>query len=129
MGGRRIISADGFRFLEPVADDTILYSFHFYKPWNYTTKRVNNGRSAYPDQMPTGWSGAAEKWTPAHPQQMMQPVLDWSKRYNIPTNRILVGEFGCNREVAGAQSYLADLVQIFNKQQWYWTFYAYREDT
>ena len=60
---------------------------------------------------------------------MMQPVLDWSKRYNIPTNRILVGEFGCNREVTGAQSYLADLVQIFNKQQWYWTFYAYREDT
>jgi hypothetical protein len=115
--------------LEPVADDTILYSFHFYKPWNYTTKQVNNGRSAYPDQMPTGWSGVAEKWTPAHPQQMMRPVLDWSKRYNILTNRILVGEFGCNREVAGAQSYLADLVQIFNKQQWYWTFYAYREDT
>ena len=122
-------SADGFRFLAPSADDTVLYSFHFYEPWNYTTKRINNGRFTYPDQMPTGWSGTVEKWTPDHLQQIVQPVVDWSERYDIPTNRILVGEFGCNREVAGAQSYLADLVQTFNQQQWHWASYAYREDT
>lgn len=122
-------SADGFRSLEPVTGDAVLYSFHFYEPWNYTTKRVNNGRFAYPSRMPVGWSGNVERWTRTRLPQMMQPVVAWIDLHNVPANRIMVGEFGCNREMVGARQYLADLIQIFNGQKWHWAFYAYREDT
>ena len=47
---------EGFGYLEPVKDDKVLYSFHFYTPWNYTTYRVNKGRFSYPKAMPVGWS-------------------------------------------------------------------------
>jgi hypothetical protein len=122
-------SPEGFRFLEPIDDDRILYSFHVYEPWNYTTQRVNKGRFAYPDRMPVGWSGEVEKWTLANLHQIVDPVITWCKIHNIPANRIAVSEFGCNREVAGAQQYLADLIGIFNQQKWHWAFYSYREDT
>lgn len=129
LEGYSYASVNGFKFMEPVDDQAILYSFHFYEPWNYTTKRVNNGRFAYPDRMPTGWSGEVERWTPERLSHLIRPVVTWSERHAIPANRILVGEFGCNREVAGAKRYLEDLIKIFNRQQWHWAFYAYREDT
>lgn len=122
-------SSSAFQFLEPIDDDSILYSFHVYDPWNYTTKRVNKGRFAYPDRMPIGRSGEVGKWTLTNLQQIMQQVVTWSRLHNVSASRIMVAEFGCNREVAGAQQYLADLIRIFNQQTWHWAFYSYREDT
>jgi hypothetical protein len=39
-----------------------------------------------------------------------------------------VGEFGCSRKVEGVEKYLSDLIEIFNKNGWHWSFYSYRED-
>jgi hypothetical protein len=120
--------AAGLSHLRPIDDPAVLYSFHFYEPWNYTTFRVNRQRYAYPDRMPTGWDGPTEAWTPQSIEQRMQPVVQWAARHNIPPQRIIVGEFGCDRRVAGAQAYLADLIAAINRNGWHWAFYAYRED-
>jgi hypothetical protein len=47
----------------------------------------------------------------------------------LPANRLVIGEFGCARRSPGAAAYLADLIQIFEREQWHWLFYSFREDT
>ena len=117
---------EGFGYLEPVKDDKVLYSFHFYTPWNYTTYRVNKERFSYPEAMPVGWSEETKQWTSADLRRCIMPVIEWAKRYNIPPEAIVVGEFGCDRRVGGAREYLSDLVEIFNEHHWHWAFYSYR---
>lgn len=118
----------GFGFLEPVDDPFVLYSFHVYEPWDFTTRRVNNGRYSYPDAMPKWWDGPTEKWTRATMLGRMRPVTEWMKRTGMPATQVLVGEFGCDRQVKGAREYLADWIGVFNEQGWHWAFYAFRED-
>ena len=116
---------NGFRYLEPIDDQAVLYAFHFYDPWVFTTYRINKGRFSYPDKMPAG-SDATTPWTPADLRERFQPVIDWAKRHNVPASRIAAEEFGCDRRVLGAKAYLEDLIAAFNEHQWHWAFYSFR---
>ncbi len=118
-----------FKYLKKIEDPYIIYSFHMYEPYRFTTQRINNGRFAYGDELP-----AAENWGKAvllnknTLEEIIQPVVDWAIKNNVPSNRIWAGEFGCSRKVRGVENYLADLITIFNKNNWHWAFYSYRED-
>ncbi|HET6890059.1 MAG TPA: hypothetical protein VFH31_03065 [Pyrinomonadaceae bacterium] len=59
---------------------------------------------------------------------MLNPVVRWQKTHGIKSNRIFVGEFGCNRMVGGAADYLSDLIKIFNQHNWHWAFFTFRQD-
>jgi hypothetical protein len=59
----------------------------------------------------------------------LESIGEFQKRSQIPSNRILVGEFGCYRKQKGLPKYFSDLVSIFNKNGWHWAFYAFREDS
>lgn len=50
------------------------------------------------------------------------------KTYNIPNNRILVGEFGGHRKAPGLDKYFQDLITIFTQEKWNFAFYAFRKD-
>jgi hypothetical protein len=117
---------EGFRFQLPVDDPAVLYSFHFYDPWEYTTFRVNQGRFQYPDCMPGDREGQTISWKSAELSQRLEPVISWAKRHGVPNHRILAGEFGCDRRVAGAKAYLKVLLRLFNAQGWHWAFYSFR---
>jgi hypothetical protein len=117
---------EGFDYFEPVKDKRILYSFHFYTPWNYTTYRVNQGRYSYPKAMPVGWAENTRSWTSADLRRCVQPVVEWANRFNIGPEAIVAGEFGCDRRVGGAREYLSELVDLFNDHQWHWAFYSFR---
>ena len=119
-------SPDGLRHLTPVDDDAVLYAFHFYEPWIFTTYRVNKGRFSYPDSMPGETAETTSRWTKAEINRCLQPVIEWKQRYNIPPSRIIVEEFGCDRRVSGAKEYLEDIIGVFNKAQWHWAFYSFR---
>ncbi|OJJ15373.1 hypothetical protein BKI52_38820 [marine bacterium AO1-C] len=119
----------GLTYLTPVQDDKILYAFHYYGAWRYVTFRANKGQFSYPDKMPKGWGNKTEKWSKAHIAQQMQPVIDWAKRYKIPTNRMIAEEFGVDRRVGGAQQFLADIIQVLDQHQWHWAFYSFRSST
>jgi hypothetical protein len=58
----------------------------------------------------------------------MQPAAQWAARHGIPASRIVVAEFGCNREVPGALEYLSDQISILNGLGYHWAFYSFRED-
>ena len=118
-------SPNGFRYLDPLDDTAVLYAFHFYDPWEFTTYRINKGRFSYPAQMPAG-PDATAPWTRADLKARLQPVIDWAKRFDVPASRIIAEEFGCDRRVVGAKSYLEDLIAAFNEHQWHWAFYSFR---
>jgi hypothetical protein len=122
-------SAHGLSCLSPIADPGILYSFHFYEPWAYTTTRVNKGRYAYPDRMPESWNGPTAKWSRANLDALLKPVKRWADKHGIPPSRIVAAEFGCGRLSEGAREYLRDLIALLNEKGYHWAFYSYREDT
>jgi hypothetical protein len=113
-------SPDRFCCLQPQSDRNVLYSFHMYEPYEYTTFRLNKGRFFYPS--PRG------QRNPEGLRQLLAPVVQWQREHAIPANRVFAGEFGCDRGVPGAAAYLDDLIEILNGQGWHWAFYAFRED-
>lgn len=117
-----------FDFNRPIDDDKILYAFHNPGPWQMVTYRVNKGKYAYPDRVPKSWDGPVEPWTMDRLGEEMNAVQQFSQRYDIPSNRIIASEFWYDRRLEGAANYLGDLIEIYNRQNWHWSFYAYRGD-
>jgi endoglucanase len=119
-----------FKYLAPVRDDKILYSFHMAEPYAYTTRAINKGRFTYPGTIVvgTGEERIEKYWDAQELEKFLQPIVEWQKQNHIPSDRIFVGEFGCGRTVSGAATYLSDLINIFNKNRWHWAFYQFRTD-
>jgi aryl-phospho-beta-D-glucosidase BglC (GH1 family) len=115
-------------YLQPIEDEKIVYSFHMYEPYAYTTRRINNGQYAYPGAIPSALEAASIDWNSETLANFFLPVIEWQKKYHVPSSRIFVGEFGCDRTAAGAEKYLSTLIEIFNTQRWHWAFYSFRED-
>ena len=121
-------SPEKFPYLDPINDPAVLYSFHYYAPYEYTSYKENKGKYAYPERMPV-WGSEPWPFTSADLNAIMEPVATWAKKHNVPANRIIAAEFGCERVNAGATSYLRDVVKLLNGEKWHWAFYSYREDT
>ncbi len=117
-----------FSYLEKIDDPNIIYSFHVYEPYQFTTFRINNGKYQYPGKVPVDDSLPEFEMNKTSMADYLKPVSVWALKNNIPANRIWVGEFGCSRKVKGVEKYLSDLIEIFNENQWHWAFYSYRED-
>ncbi len=115
--------ANTFKFFKPHVDGKLIYSFHMYEPYLYTNLKMNKGNFVYPG----GVNG--QYWDKGALKHYMQEVINFQKKYNISSERILVGEFGGNRMSKGLQEYFKDLIEIFNENQWHCAFYAFREDT
>jgi aryl-phospho-beta-D-glucosidase BglC (GH1 family) len=127
-------NASAVSYLKPAADDKTLYSIHVYNPFEYTNRQKNDGRFGYPGKfVNTSGEGASRREAEvelnrAYLERVVAPVGAWQKKYGVPASRIFVGEFGCNRTVAGAAGYLADLISIFDARGWHWAFYSFRDD-
>lgn len=117
-----------FTYLEKINDPNIIYSFHMYEPYHFTTQKINNGQYQYPGEIPIEENGTVFGLNKNSLKEFLNPVVDWSKKHNVPASRIWVGEFGCSRKTMGAEKYLSDLIEIFNENQWHWSFYSFRED-
>lgn len=118
-----------FEYLRPVEEDNIIYSFHMYEPYEFSTKRINQGRFSYPSRILIDGHVDTFQLDRTGLREFLKPISDWSEKHKVPSNRIWVGEFGCNRHIEGVEGYLSDLISIFNEYNWHWSFYAYREDT
>lgn len=118
-----------FSYLEKIDDPHIVYSFHVYEPYQYTTLRLNDGKYEYPGKVPVDNDPPLEfDMNKTAMAGYLKPVSEWARKNNVPSNRIWAGEFGCSRKVEGVEKYLSDLIEIFNENGWHWAFYSYRED-
>ena len=114
--------ANTFKLLKPQQDNGVIYSFHMYEPYEYTNLRTNQGKFSYPGKI------KSKLWNYDALKDYMSEVMAFQKTYNIPSNRILVGEFGGHRKAPGLDKYFQDLIDIFTQEKWHFAFYAFRED-
>lgn len=118
-----------FAYLEKLEDEHLLYSFHSYELYRYTTRRLNKGEIHYPGPLYVGFIDQTLQMNRGLLDSLMQPVRNWAAQNEVPANRIYVSEFGGDRMSPGAPQYFADLIDLFNEAGWHWTFYTFREDT
>jgi hypothetical protein len=120
-------SPGGIRFVEPIDAAGVMYAVHFYGDWSYATFRVNQGRYRYPEAMPAG-ADRTEAWSIQNLQDQMAAVQQWRQEHAVSARRIIVAEFGVDRRVGGAATFLRDTIAMIDAAGHHWAFYAYRSD-
>lgn len=113
----------GFRNLtQPLSDDKVIYSAHFYAPDHFTHQGIvtSDINRPYP-----GTHGG-ENWDRNRLMQEMQPATDFQARWKVP---IYVGEFSVIRWAPkeDAVRWLDDALGLFEERGWSWTYHAFRE--
>jgi len=113
---------------EAFDDKNILYSFHMYEPYEFTSNKnfKENHNYVYPGKVPFG--NDTVYWDKEMLVTYFESFMHWVKVNNIPQNRIVAGEFGCMRKNVGAKQYLSDIISFLNDHHFHWAFYSYRED-
>jgi hypothetical protein len=66
------------------------------------------------------------QWDKQALAQALKPALDFQKKYNV---QIYIGEFSAIRWAPdhSAWRYLKDLIELFEKYGWDWSYHAFRE--
>ena len=88
-GGPNWSSLDGLLRSQPLADDNVLYTFHFYEPFEFTHQ------GAPWVEGPVGrTSGVRYPASPSQPRQVEQRLAaaaEWARQHGVP---VWAGEFG-----------------------------------
>ncbi len=113
--------ADGLGTFLPVNVPNVIYSIHSYNPGAYTHQGVMAGRPrgvVYPGTI------GGKKFDRAVLEESFRPAIEFQKKYQVP---IYVGEFGVARWAPNGEQWLDDMISIFEKYGWDWTFHSFRE--
>ncbi|WP_437437079.1 glycoside hydrolase family 5 protein [Pseudomonas putida] len=122
-------AADAFGYWPAaLADGRVLYSVHMYEPYSATSAPNMARKQPIPYPGPTPFGGKREQWDGERVAAYLQKPLDWADAVGVPRSRLVVGEFGCMRRLAGCKQYLEDVLTVLDKQQLHWAFYSFRED-
>ena len=121
--------------LQPLPDPNVVYGFHMYAPHYLTLhRRFSTHTGTYPGHIPR-WPNSAypevdtiEVSSHYLRQLLESTVHSWQVKHAIPSNQILVAEFGISREVQGAQQYLEDLISLFQRFKWSWLLFSFRDE-
>jgi len=113
---------------EAFNDQNILYSFHMYEPYEFTSNKNFKERNNYVYPGNILFGDDTIYWDKKTIAAYFKPFLNWAKVNGIPSNRIVAGEFGCMRKNEGASHYLNDIIDFLNQNMFHWAFYSFRED-
>ena len=114
--------------LTPVKDPKAIYSFHFYYPHSYTHQGLYTYKGTefegkpYPGMLRLFESSAPMFWDKAALEDSMKGAIELQKKYGV---KIFVGEFGVIRWAPGAAQWLSDVIEIFEKHHFSWTYHCY----
>jgi len=110
-----------FAVLRPTGDTRTVYTVHFYDPHYYTHQKPGD-HVIYPGFHVPGKGTNA--WDKVTLESQFDVVRAFQKEYRVP---IFVGEFGCARYATGADQWLGDQMDIYEKYRWAWAYWAFRE--
>jgi aryl-phospho-beta-D-glucosidase BglC (GH1 family) len=110
-----------FDVLRPTGDPRTVYVVHFYDPHYYTHQKPGDN-VVYPGFRVPGETGPA--WDKAAIEAHLAPVRAFQIKYHVP---IFAGEFGCARYARGAEPWLRDQMDLYEKYGWTWAYWAFRE--
>ncbi len=119
----------GLPYMDIIDDPNILYAFHNPAPWQFSTYRANKGRYRYPDKMADKWNAPGVKWSLKELEKRLKPVEKFIKMNSIPKYQVIASEVWCDRRVEGCAEFFKDILSLYNKKQWHWAFYTFRNDT
>lgn len=123
-------AADAFGYWPaPLPDPRVLYSIHMYEPY-FVTSAPNMTRKqplAYPGAAP--FAGHTQQWDSERVKRYLQQPIAWAQAMKLPLSRLVVGEFGCMRRLAGCPRYLEDVLGVLDGARLHWAFYSFREDS
>lgn len=107
----------------PIDVSNVVYSVHMYEPMAFTHQGVF--KSDAPSQVYPGVIDG-KRWDADALEAVLKPVIDFQKNYNV---HIYIGEFSAIRWAPdrSACRYLADVISIFEKHGWDWSYHAFRE--
>ncbi len=114
--------------LTPVKDPKAIYSFHFYYPHSYTHQGLYTYKGdkfehkPYPGTLQMFESSTPMYWDKGAIEDSMKPAIEFQKKYGV---KIFVGEFGVIRWAPGAAKWLSDVIDIFEKHHFSWTYHCY----
>ena len=115
-----------------INDSKLIYSFHFYDPYEYTSQGISaysanpaitsySGAVSYPGTLPNN-----RTLNKAYLQQLLEPVAEFQRTHNnVP---IFIGEFGTSRWSPGRAQYIQDSIELFEQYGWSWTYHAWEAD-
>ena len=112
-------SPEAYRYMSPLTLTNILYEVHMYAPDDFTHQRVLGTRLwtvSYPND--------EKGWNRVYLAEMLKPVRDFQLKHGA---RIYVGEFSAICWAPGAENFLRDCIDLFEKYGWDWTYHAFRE--
>jgi endoglucanase len=145
----------GFKNLERLPDQRVIYSCHYYFPHEFTHAGVKNIANTglneamkkidvhYPLEMADigrsqDWlmnilwapplNVPKEKcidWNKDFQKLLLQPVVEFQKKHNVP---IYIGEFSTVRwgHVDDSMRYLREAIEIFEENGWSWSYHCFR---
>ncbi|WP_455925509.1 glycoside hydrolase family 5 protein [Pseudomonas putida] len=123
-------AADSFSYWPAALSDArLLYSVHMYEPYA-ATSAPNLKRPTpytYPGSVP--FAGQVQRWDARRVADYLQKPLAWARRAGVAQQRLVVGEFGCMRQLPGCRQYLEDVLTVLDQAQLHWAFYSFREDS
>lgn len=108
-----------FSKLKPLSGiSNVIYSFHMYYPMNFQRQGLYN--------YPLGVNYPSKRYTKKGLRKRMLGAMKFQRRNKA---KIYVGEFSVVRWAPekSSLSYLRDMISIFEKRGWDWTFHAFRE--
>lgn len=122
-------AADAFGYWPaPLQDARVLYSLHMYEPYQATSAPNMARKQPIPYPGPAPFGGKRELWGAERVAEYLQQPLAWVDAMAIPRSRLVVGEFGCMRQLAGCKQYLEDVLTVLDQNKLHWAFYSFRED-
>jgi aryl-phospho-beta-D-glucosidase BglC (GH1 family) len=96
----------------------VMYTIHFYEPFKFIHQGI--------DKYPLNVKYPDKKWNYKALEKQLKPIISFQRRNKI---RVYIGEFSVARWApngSGAR-YLKDVLKIFEKYKWDWTYHAFRE--
>ncbi len=121
--------AAGLKDFRPLAHPKTVYSFHHYAPHAYTHQKIGEYKS--PEYVNKPYPGMLKRF-PADPvilwdkktlEKSMEEALAFAKTHNAI---MFVGEFSALRWAPGADQWIKDSIDIFEKHGWSWAYHGFR---
>ena len=120
----------GLNAIANLHGDKLIYSIHHYAPYEYTHQGIRElvntdlAHAFTKVNLPYPGKFTGIYWDKAQLELNLAPVIAFQKKYGV---RIYVGEFSVARWAPGAAQYLRDIIGIFEKYGWDWTYHAFHE--
>ena len=109
---------EGYEHFDPPSDKKLIWGAHIYAPNAFTHQGLNDKQArdlAYPGEI------GRKHWDKAALKSALEPLRSFSASHPGP---VWIGEFSAVRWAKGGETYIKDLVSIFDEFGWGWAYFS-----